>query len=536
MSKMRFSFFKWFSVEGDPETIDKSVKPICKLTGCVGSIVAFLGLAYYGVKTWWDKKYTPQKDTKNNNQQSNETYTCPSQFTQASEYAASHGLNVNWIDAFNINFPHEDLPPILSEIIDGSPAGFDIPMLLSTSAMFGALCFSRVRAQNLEGKEDAPNLQVVIQGDSASGKSKFNAVYQKLFKRLIKRDNNKLFHKNGDNIENRIIQCVGANMSKARFAQLTAFNRGVHMNVFATELGDVNDSIREKRMDYNRIRLAFHNECVTQDTMNSNIPGGSFPVYMNFVFTGVKHDVEEFIFKDNGKEIKSGTANRIVWCEIPSLAPCEAPPELNLPEGNALDKIRSRIDDWNKQYCIITDSEGNDEPAEEYEIDLSYVNDVLRKWADRQDMLSTHEPRTTRHEVRLRIANMAQHLAIVFHMMWGEPEEGDENRQHVINLSLYIADYLIESYMHYFDGYYKTWDGSNGNTSHNSTGNIPSPSANMMTQPLSKEDKKRIVFQLWDSGVKNQAEIVRKINYKYGERTTYAVEVGRIINENRNNK
>ena len=551
------------SVKGTPKDLEKSRSGFLKTFRCGAAIITVAALIYKIGKSLCDKwvnksktndeirKHQKETDDKirrhkaetddkirfrKTQKQSNETYTSPSQFTKASEYAASQGLNVNWIDAFNINFPHEDLPPILSEIVDGSPAGFDIPMLLSASAMFGALCFSRVRAQNLEGKGDAPNLQVVIQGTSASGKSKFNTVYETLFEHLIQRDNKKLYHKKGDNIENRIIQCMGANMSKARFAQLTAFNRGVHMMMVEPEINAVNSSIRENRMDYARIRLAFNNERTTQDTMGKQIPGGSFPVFLNYVFTGVKDDVDSFILINKGEEVRGGTASRIAWCEIPKLQVGENPPTLCLPQGDWLANTQKQIDAWNKQYCIITDSDGNDHPAPVHKTDVSYVNDELRMWNKMQDMLSIHDPRTTRHDVRLRIANMAQHFAIVFHMMWGEPEEGDENRQHVINLSLYVADYLIESYMHYFDGYYKTWDGSNGNTSHNSTGNILSPSANKMTQPLSKDDKKRLVLQLWDSGIDCQAEIVRKINDKYGEGTTYPVEVGRIINENRSNK
>lgn len=551
------------SVKGTPKDLEKSRSGFLKTFRCGAAIITVAALIYKIGKSLCDKwvnksktndeirKHQKETDDKirrhkaetddkirfrKTQKQSNETYTSPSQFTKASEYAASQGLNVNWIDAFNINFPHEDLPPILSEIIDGSPAGFDIPMLLSTPAMFSALCFSRVRARNLEGKKDAPNLQVVIQGDSASGKSKFHTIYETLFKQIINRDNKKLYHKKGDNVEKRIIQCVGANMSKARFAQLTAFNRGVHMMMMETEINSVNSSIREKRMDYERIRKAFHNESITQDTMSKEIPGGSFPVYLNYVFTGVQEDVDTFILRNNGEEVRGGTASRIAWGEIPKLQVGEAPPAFNLPKGDWIIKTQNQINAWNQKFCIITDSDGNNEPAPIYNTGVDYVNAVLNEWIKKQDKLSAHEYRTTRHEVILRIANMAQHYAIVFHMMWGEPEKGDENRQHVINLTLYLADYLINSYVYYFDNYYKTWSEYNGTTSQGNQVNIISPSANMMTQPLSKEDKKRIVLQLWDSGVKNQAEIMRKINYKYGEGTTYPVEVGRIIEKNRNNK
>ena len=63
MGKIKFSFFKCLSVEGDPETIDKSVKPISKLIGCAGGVVVILGVVYYGVKTWLSNRLTPPQKT-----------------------------------------------------------------------------------------------------------------------------------------------------------------------------------------------------------------------------------------------------------------------------------------------------------------------------------------------------------------------------------------------------------------------------------------------------------------------------------------
>lgn len=82
-----------------------------------------------------------------------------------------------------------------------------------------------------------------------------------------------------------------------------------------------------------------------------------------------------------------------------------------------------------------------------------------------------------------------------------------------INLTLYLADYLINSYVYYFDNYYKTWSEYNGTTSQGKQVNIISPTANSTQPPIPKAEKEKVVLDLWDSGVKNQAEIVRKINY-----------------------
>jgi hypothetical protein len=79
-------------------------------------------------------------------------------------------------------------------------------------------------------------------------------------------------------------------------------------------------------------------------------------------------------------------------------------------------------------------------------IDLSYVNEALSRWLSKQE--KKNEPE--RNAVARRFGEMAFHCAIILHMLWGEPKEGNEDRDKVVKLTLYLADYLIERYLKKF--------------------------------------------------------------------------------------
>ena len=81
----------------------------------------------------------------------------------------------------------------------------------------------------------SPSLQVIIEGKSGSGKSVFNTIYQTLFRRLIERDNAKL----SQGLEQKIVQNIGVNITKAKFNKVLAGNYGVHMFLFDSEISNI---------------------------------------------------------------------------------------------------------------------------------------------------------------------------------------------------------------------------------------------------------------------------------------------------------
>ena len=102
---------------------------------------------------------------------------------------------VDFIDDFNSKFRPPSLthlPFFLGHILACLPKGYFVPMLLHLLSMFGALCFSKVRALYLDGKRHAANIQVVVEGGWGQGKAKLEDLYHILFERVIESDRTKL--------------------------------------------------------------------------------------------------------------------------------------------------------------------------------------------------------------------------------------------------------------------------------------------------------------------------------------------------------
>ena len=71
-----------------------------------------------------------------------------------------------WLQWFDTQFPMPGYSaiPHISTILNGCPGGFRPAMLLHLLGTYGALCFSNVRAQYMDGRSHSPSLQVVIVG------------------------------------------------------------------------------------------------------------------------------------------------------------------------------------------------------------------------------------------------------------------------------------------------------------------------------------------------------------------------------------
>lgn len=94
---------------------------------------------------------------------------------------------------------------------------------------------------------------------------------------------------------------------------------------------------------------------------------------------------------------------------------------------------------------------GEDEPVPELLIDLGYVCKALYTWNDNQFEQSVIENNPARKDVRMRLAAIAFHCAIVIHMLYGNPGTADwRKRKEVEDLTLFIANYCMERFLHKF--------------------------------------------------------------------------------------
>ena len=353
-----------------------------------------------------------------------------------------------WLQWFDTQFPMPgySATPHISTILNGCPSGFRPAMLLHLLGTYGALCFSNVRAQYMDGRSHSPSLQVVIVGAQGSGKSIFKNVYeQDLFHRVVMEDREKA----RSNKPDQIIQTIGSEISKARLLELVAGNHDVYFYSMETEIDTVRQSFAKGGgLSSDLLRKAFSNESISLDNKHTrNECRGTFLVYFNYTFTGTPKAVRRF-FKE--EEYEDGTASRVCFCAIPELG--HSIPEFDLPEGEELEKMRDRIDKWREQYCFRRTKEGIDIPANEHRTDLSYVFGTLKHWIEKQKEMGGE----TRKEVSLRMATVAFHGAIVLHMLAGEPgKDVPKTCRAICKLTEYLANHCMERFLcQYYKGVY----------------------------------------------------------------------------------
>lgn len=328
------------------------------------------------------------------------------------------------------------LPDILANVLSRVPAGYEMAMLALLLSALGALCFSKVRSMYRDGKIHAPNLMVIIEGRWGTGKEKFNQMFQYLFRDIINRDKSML---GKDRV---IIQHAGINASQSKFIDIMANNQGVHIFVFCSEIKELKTAMkRANGLTFVHLRKAFDNSEVERQNKSKDIQG-LFPVFMNAAFTGTPGDVNDFI----SKELEGGSASRFIWSTIPD--PGRVLESLDLPEDDEIRMMRDQIMEWNEKYCHKTIN-GVDVAADEYHINLGYINDALKNWIENTQCDNGREDDPARFDARGRMACIAFHAAIVLHMLYGEPTDAAK-KQVIVDLTLLIADYCMERFLEKF--------------------------------------------------------------------------------------
>ena len=350
-----------------------------------------------------------------------------------------------WSEKFRDEFgPLPELPPMLQFVVERSPAGYEVAMTVTLLCAFAALCFSKVRAKYLDGKVHAPNLQVLVEGNWGAGKEKFMTALNAMFKRLFDRDKEKY----SSDDEGKIIQWAGVGATESKFIDILADNGEVHVLMVTSEiLAAVNNMRKQNGLTAEYYRKAIDNGEVFRANKTKDIQG-LFRVFMNCILIGTPGDTTKFF----SKELEGGTASRICLLAIPDSGRyLEA---LVIEDSEELEEIRDQIDEWNRTYCYDHDESSDcDIPADEHFIDLGYVNDAIKTWIDDQWLRTNDDPSDPRRDARGRMGAIAFHLAMVIHMLFGSPgAEMAQSRRKVVALTIYLANYCMERFLHKFGG------------------------------------------------------------------------------------
>lgn len=427
-----------------------------------------------------------------------------------------------WYDKFHDSFVMPaDMPDPLLDIIASVPDQHQDAMLLQSLSMIGALCGSKLRAMYLDGKMHSPSLQVIIEGNSSSGKSVFNSVYQSLFKRMIDQDNIKLRSSSNPESAKKIIQNIGISITNSRFIKVLAENEDVHMYMFDSEISSVTKQLKgSSGLTYEHLRYAFDNDTVYQNNMSKNSVSGAFRVYLNYTFTGTPKDCTAFA----SNQLSTGTASRICWAMIPRPNERNDAPKWTPLESSRLKSIQNIFDELRKKYCFTTNNYGIETAVNEIEVDLGYVNKVFDDWIKKQKQQADYENNPARRENCHRIGAIGFRAALILDMLYSNDQTATEidKQRSVCSLSIYVANYCMERFLHRFQ---KEFNENSLENDH----------FEMVGSSHEAEDRnlESAVMNLWNSGVKNKAEITRQLKLKFGD-DIYEMKVGRIINKYNN--
>lgn len=380
-----------------------------------------------------------------------------------------------WSEKFRDEFgPLPELPPMLQFVVERSPAGYEVAMTVTLLCAFAALCFSKVRAKYLDGKVHAPNLQVLVEGNWGAGKEKFMTALNAMFKRLFDRDKEKY----SSDDEGKIIQWAGVGATESKFIDILADNGEVHVLMVTSEiLAAVNNMRKQNGLTAEYYRKAIDNGEVFRANKTKDIQG-LFRVFMNCILIGTPGDTTKFF----SKELEGGTASRICLLAIPDSGRyLEA---LVIEDSEELEEIRDQIDEWNRTYCYDHDESSDcDIPADEHFIDLGYVNDAIKTWIDDQWLRTNDDPSDPRRDARGRMGAIAFHLAMVIHMLFGSPgAEMAQSRRKVVALTIYLANYCMERFLHKFGGIQRVQRELN-----NLAETVDTPTVNLGTQHSSPQ-------------------------------------------------
>ena len=426
-----------------------------------------------------------------------------------------------WYNWFKNNFfmPTE-MPNLLFDIIMSVSERHQDAMLLQALSMFGALCFSKVRAK-YHYKMHSPSLQVVIEGKTGMGKSAFHAIYELLFERMIERDNNKLDVTKNDGSKKQIIQNMGITVTKAKFIETMAGNNGVHMYIFDPEISNATRALKKSNyLTYDDLRNAFDNTPVYKNNMAKKAVAGHFNIYLNYTFTGTKDLCDNFI----KNELEDGTIQRICWAYLPPKGR-DNEPYLTLPSETRIDEMRDQIDDYCERYCYTTDALGNDLAVNEFVIDLDYAISSLENWVKKQESLADKEDNPTRRESCNRFADMAFRAAMIIHMLYLDDTSiaEDDKRNNICLLAIYVADLCMERFLCKFQ------EELNKKSRESDQAELVTPAGITTNKSLDYE-----VLSKWDAGEHNQSNIARDIQDIFPEIKfdTLKVYIGRILREN----
>ena len=341
------------------------------------------------------------------------------------------------------------LPPVIRELVGIAPEDFKTPTAIGSLAELGTVA-SNIRGTYLDGTEQAPVFQVVIEAPQASGKDTMSSkLTQNLLKRIIAHDDEVFAEENDYNSKrNRTqlrpgqtmpepprkpIQLLAANVSASELKMRASQSQGLIQIQVVSELDLLTQSrSRGAWADLTATyRLGFEGGILSQDYVNKETFNGRTPVLLSVFSLGTSDAVEKFY---GDYSAHNGTASRTIFGYIPDQS------FKSLPDWGQLTPAQQRLIDQklDEAFSLNYDEEGKVKAP--IQLNVKYVADAMRDWCEEQREQAALEDSLARDTFRRRAALIGFRAGLLAHWLWGN----SRHKKEVIALARWVADYTID--------------------------------------------------------------------------------------------
>ncbi len=341
------------------------------------------------------------------------------------------------------------LPPVIRELVGIAPKDFKTPTAIGSLAELGTVA-SNIRGTYLDGTEQAPVFQVVIEAPQASGKDTMSSkLTQNLLKRIIAHDDEVIAEENDYNSKrNRTqlrpgqtmpepprkpIQLLAANVSASELKMRASQSQGLIQIQVVSELDLLTQSrSRGAWADLTATyRLGFEGGILSQDYVNKETFNGRTPVLLSVFSLGTSDAVEKFY---GDYSAHNGTASRTIFGYIPDQS------FKSLPDWGQLTPAQQRLIDQklDEAFSLNYDEEGKVKAP--IQLNVKYVADAMRDWCEEQREQAALEDSLARDTFRRRAALIGFRAGLLAHWLWGN----SRHKKEVIALARWVADYTID--------------------------------------------------------------------------------------------
>lgn len=350
------------------------------------------------------------------------------------------------------------LPPLFEQFAEIAPDDFKEPVVLCLLPMLGTLA-SRLRAKYLNGKYETPTFMVALEAPQASGKSFIEDVSAKVMFPITdmdekEREKEREFEEQIKTIkaagtgtkaeraevrellENRpipIIRYMPATASITKLLIRMSNADGLHLFAMAVEVDTVAKAFKRGFSNLSDLlRCAYDNSEFGQEYASDTSFSGKVRIFYNTLYSGTPAAMRHFY---NNSE--DGTMSRTLFVTLPDQFGKKMPVWSEFTEDQLV-KVNGCVEVLNS-VSIVDGSIQNP-----HNMDMSFLNDAISEWIEKQRELSVQQLDRTRNIFYRRCAETGFRAGMLAWFLYGETEAC---KSLVCDFAIWVAEKMLSQFL-----------------------------------------------------------------------------------------